>query len=443
MKFLNLLKKELHELINAQMIIGLVITVGLLMSVGNMMSNVMDDATSETGTVNISDRDDTEFTRSIISSLESAGFEVNRVNEDNANRAKLLESAGCDSLIIIPKGFTDEALDSVSGDNTVSGGLELITSLKSTSALASMSDKTSAAAEIISDIVKKEFMTQKGLSEDEIGKIEVPLNVSEVTVVNGKSAVVSPEILTGMIQSQGMLIPIVVFILVMFTSQMIISAISTEKIDKTLETLLSAPVSRISVLGAKMLAAAIVAIINAAVYMVGFYGYMGSMLDGAVNNADVVGSALTINDIMKELGLKIGISGFILVGLQMFMTIVICLAASLILGALVNDTKSAQTMLMPIMVLAMVPYFVSMLYDINMLSPVARTLVYAIPFTHTFNAMNNIMFGNMDLYWFGLAYQFVLFIVCMFFAVRIFTSDKIFTISLNFGQKRKFRSKHK
>jgi ABC-2 type transport system permease protein len=443
MKFLNLLKKELHELINVQMIIGLVVTVGLLMSVGNMMSNVMDDATSETGTVNISDRDDTEFTRSIISTLESAGFEINRVNEDNADRAKLLESAGCDSLIIIPKGFTDEALDSASGDNTVSGGLELITSLKSTSALASMSDKTSAAAEIISDIVKKEFMTQKGLSEDEIGKIEVPLNISEVTVVNGKSAVVSPEILTGMIQSQGMLIPIVVFILVMFTSQMIISAISTEKIDKTLETLLSAPVSRISVLGAKILAAAIVAIINAAVYMVGFYGYMGSMLDGAVNNADVVGSALTINDIMKELGLKIGISGFILVGLQMFMTIVICLAASLILGALVNDTKSAQTMLMPIMVLAMVPYFVSMLYDINMLSPVARTLVYAIPFTHTFNAMNNIMFGNMDLYWFGLAYQFVLFIVCMFFAVRIFTSDKIFTISLNFGQKKKFRSKHK
>lgn len=442
MKFLNLLKKELHELINVQMIIGLVVTVGLLMSVGNMMSNVMDDATSETGTVNISDRDDTDFTRNIISSLESAGFEVNRVNEDNADRAKLLESAGCDSLIIIPKGFTDEALDSAFGDNTVSGGIELITSLKSTSALASMKDKTSAAADIISNMVKNEFMTQKGLSEAEISKIDVPLNINEVTVVNGKTAAVSPEVLTGMIQSQGMLIPIVVFILVMFTSQMIISAISTEKIDKTLETLLSAPVSRISVLGAKMLAAAIVAIINAAVYMVGFYGYMGSMLDGAVENTSLVSSALTINDIMKELGLKIGISGFILVGLQMFMTIVICLAASLILGALVNDAKSAQTMLMPIMVLAMVPYFVSMLYDINMLSPVARTLVYAIPFTHTFNAMNNIMFGNMELYWFGLAYQFVLFIVCMFFAVRIFTSDKIFTISLNFGQKKKFRSKH-
>ncbi len=34
MKFLNLLKKELRELINAQMITGLVLTVVLLMAVG-------------------------------------------------------------------------------------------------------------------------------------------------------------------------------------------------------------------------------------------------------------------------------------------------------------------------------------------------------------------------------------------------------------------------
>ena len=163
----------------------------------------------------------------------------------------------------------------------------------------------------------------------------------------------------------------------MFTSQMIISAISTEKIDKTLETLLSAPVSRLSVLCSKMLAAGIVAIINAGVYMVGFYGYMGSMLSGAIENTEIVGSAMTVDDIMKELGLKLGVSGYFMVGLQMFMTIMICLAAAMILGALVNDSKSAQTMLMPIMVLAMIPYIVSIVYDINFLSPVLRTIIYA------------------------------------------------------------------
>lgn len=436
MKFLNLLKKELHELITAQMILGLVITMLMLFSVGKIMSNVMDDAVSETGTVNISDMDNTEFTNDIISSLKSSGFNVNLVTEDNSDRAELLKSTNCDSLIIIPAGFSESI-----NQNNQSGTIELITSMKTSSALASISDKTSTAAGMITDIVKNEIMISNGLDSKDIETIENPISLNEVTVVNEKSANISTEMLTGLIQSQSMFIPIVVFILVMFTSQMIISAISTEKIDKTLETLLSAPVSRLSILGAKMLAAAIIAIINAAVYMVGFYGYMGSMLSGAVDNAAVVGSALTVNDIMKELGLKIGISGYVLVGLQMFITIMICLAASLILGALVNDAKSAQTMLMPIMILAMIPYIVSMVYDINMLSPVLRTVIYAIPFTHTFNAINNIMFGHMNLYWFGLGYQLVLFIICMFFAVKIFTSDKIFTISLNFGQKKKLKKK--
>lgn len=49
MKFLNLLKKELHELINAQMILGVVITLVMLLSIGKIMSNVMDDAVSDTG----------------------------------------------------------------------------------------------------------------------------------------------------------------------------------------------------------------------------------------------------------------------------------------------------------------------------------------------------------------------------------------------------------
>ena len=93
MKFLNLLKKELHELINAQMILGVVITLVMLLSIGKIMSNVMDDAVSDTGSVNISDKDDTEFTRNIISSLESSGFEVKLVTQDNADRAKLLKAA--------------------------------------------------------------------------------------------------------------------------------------------------------------------------------------------------------------------------------------------------------------------------------------------------------------------------------------------------------------
>ncbi len=44
MKFINLLKKELIELINKQMIFGLVITCLILMAVGSVMGSAIDSA---------------------------------------------------------------------------------------------------------------------------------------------------------------------------------------------------------------------------------------------------------------------------------------------------------------------------------------------------------------------------------------------------------------
>ncbi|MGN0622234.1 MAG: ABC transporter permease [Porcipelethomonas sp.] len=433
MKFLNLLKKELRELINAQMIAGLVITVALLLSVGNIMSNVMDKASSQGGEINISDQDKTDYTSELIEELKKSGFTVNLHDQNNTDKAELLSQIKQDSLIIFPEGFTEKIIQ----DGTC-GSIELINRMKTTSAIASLENHSQEAISFIEEYTKNYIMAQNGMSADDISLVESPVFVNEITVVSDKWEEISSDVLTGFISSQGTIIPIVVFILVMFTSQMIISAISTEKIDKTLETLLSVPVSRLSVLSAKMLAAAIVALINAAVYMIGFYGYMSSFLKGSLNS-EVLGETLTIDDILSELGLKIGIGGYALVGIQMFLTILICLAVSLILGALVNDAKSAQTVLMPIMVFAMIPYLISMVYDVSMLSPVPKALIYAIPFTHTFSAINNIMFGRMDIFWIGLAYQAVLFVICMFFAVRLFMSDKIFTISLNLNQKRKLK----
>ena len=74
---------------------------------------------------------------------------------------------------------------------------------------------------------------------------------------------------------------------------------------------------------------------------------------------------------------------------------------------------------MPIMMLAMVPYMISILADINALPGVLRYAVYAIPFTHTFMAIPNLMFGNRLIFFAGLIYQIIVFIVCIFFALRI------------------------
>ena len=100
-------------------------------------------------------------------------------------------------------------------------------------------------------------------------------------------------------------------------------------------------------------------------------------------------------------------------------------------------------MLMPIMMLAIVPYMVSMVADINSLPAPIKIILYIIPFTHTFTAIPNLMFGHTTLFFFGLAYQIIFFIICIFFALRIFMTDRIFTISLNFGQKNKYKKNKK
>ena len=222
------------------------------------------------------------------------------------------------------------------------------------------------------------------------------------------------------------------------------NAIANEKIDKTLETLLSAPVSRLAIIGSKMLAAAIIALINAAVFMFGFSFFVSDSTTEVTETAkSAVEGSISMDEAFRQLGISLSTGDYILVGLQLFFTILICLSASLILGALVDDPKKTQNMLMPIMMLAIVPYMISMLADINTLPTPVKLVVYAIPFTHTFTSIPNLMFGHTTLFIFGLIYQILFFIVCIFFALRIFMTDRIFTISLNFGQKNKYKKKKK
>lgn len=436
MKFVNLLRKELSELINAQMLASLAVILVLLMLVGNIMETTIEDAVKQTYSINLCDRDDTDFTQSLRDMLKKNNTEINLIDCDGEDYSAILKENKIKNLIIIPEGFTDDIVNNKTKSELIS-----ISTMNSASSMESVSSDNSKGISIINTCLSFLLAEEGGLSYDAVELMNNPFTIREQTVVADKSAAISKSALMSKMMIQSMILPIVVFVLIMMTSQTLISAISNEKIDKTLETLLSTPISRLSVIGAKMLAAAIVALINAAVYMFGFSFFVTGATDSVQEDisSSLVNEIVSVDSAMKQLGLSLGVSDYIFIGLQLFLTIMICLSVSLILGAMVNDTKSSQTMIMPIMMLAMVPYLISMLTDINTLPTVIKTIVYAIPFTHTFSAMQNLMFGNYVIFFGGLIYQIVFFIICMFFALKLFKSDKIFTISLNFGQKSKFK----
>ena len=437
MKFFNLLQKELKELCNAQMFLSLIVILTMFMLLGNFMTSATDNIKEEIShpKIYIADFDDTDFTHSLIDTLKTnKKAEVKVIKFTGDDYAAVLKDNDIKDFVIIPEGFTDE----VNAGNKPS--LKTVSRMSSAAMLSNISSGMSSTIELIQGTVSSLMAEKYGITMEDFEIILDPVEITDNTVVGDKSAEIASDQLMQKISMQNMLLPIVVFVLIMMTSQSIITSISNEKLDKTLETLLSAPVSRTAIITAKMLAASIVALLNAGVMTVGCSKFVNASTSGIAGEA-AEQAGITVEEAMKQLGLNLSTMDYVLVGVQLFVTIMICLSISIILGALVNDSKSTQTVIMPIMFMAMIPYMISMIADINTLLTVIKYVVYAIPFTHTFSAMSNLMFDNTALFWGGFIYQTIVFLVFMFFALRLFNSDKILTISLNWGQKSKYKKK--
>lgn len=435
MKLGNLLKKELRELLTVQAIISMAVSCLIFIILGQFMGGVMDEAMNNSS-VNIRNLDSSQFTADMLAALPDYGADPTIIENDG-----LLSEVGIDSLVVIPEGF---------GDSIVNGGetvpvqcMSLIDGGGLSSAMGSISASslTDAIYSYVSDYVREQRL---GLTEEETALLDEPMVYVEYTEANGRTAEVSADALRSMLMTQSMIAPMAVFFLLMMASQMIMTAISTEKIDKTLETLLSAPVSRLTVLTAKMIAAIVVALMNAAAMIIGMIFYIQGMVGGVVAEEasmaeENMAEGLTVASMMSELGMSLSAGDIILFGLQLFLTIAIGLSISLILGAMATDVKSVQTLTLPVMMLTMIPFFFTMFTDVGSLSPLPKAVMFLIPFTHTYIALNNIMFGRMGLFWGGLVYQLIFFIVCMYCAVRVFTTDRLFT--MNFEPRQRKRKK--
>ena len=433
MKFISLLKKELREMLTLQTILMLVMLIVLMGSMGGLMDKAADETQAESGKITICDQDDTPFSQSVLKYLEHPTAdmenEVNVITIGSDDYAKELDSHDLKSFVILPKGFEASIRDGKQAE------IIYVSRMTSLSMMSNLNAGSETAVQLIQAAIKTAMYTEKmnsgKLTDEEVSLMEMPVYVNEQTIVADKQAEVSPLMLYSSTYSQSLFMPLVVYILILLGSQTMVNAVSAEKLDKTLETLLSAPVSRIHVLAAKMIAAAAVALLNAAVYMIG------------MNKMNITPTGDMPEDYTKmvqDLGLTFDAKTYLLIGVQMLLTMLIALSLSLILGAFAKNIKSSQTLIMPLMIITIIPFMAAMFLDISTLPGVVKYLLYAIPFTHTFMASDCILFGKTSLYVGGLIYQLIVLAVCMAVAVKIFTSDTIFTASekkIGFGKKKK------
>ena len=422
-KFSNLLLKEIKELINKQLVLSLLMMMAIFYFIGQMAKTEMKKAAA-TQKISIMDLDGSELSQGLATGLKAANFAIEWSREKDPEAA-VRAAKGSDTylLLIIPQGF---------GESVARFEQKEITSytfLKSFSIGGIRKSEILRAVITATNSYLSDSVLKKKVPDISPDILKSPIRTKDYVIVKDKMAEGSASAISGFVYSQGVFLPIILMMVIMYSSQMVISAIAMEKQNKTLETLLTVPIPRTSIVAAKMLAAGIVGLLSAVIYMVGMKSYIGGMVGSARGSAPVTA-------VIKQLGLTLTGNGYLLLGISLFFALLCGLAMATILGVLAEDFRSAQSLMLPIMLLIFIPYLLSFFADINSLPLVVKLLVLAIPFSHPFLATPNIMLGHYPAVLYGILYMAVVFLVLVVIAARIFSTDRVLTMKLRWGKKK-------
>ncbi len=428
-KFTNLLAKEIRELITKQLILSLVFTFVLFYFIGQLARSEAQKATAPQKIAAL-DLDGSDVSRSLLRSLGTKSYKRAAVyliepapGKTREAAVEALRKSSMNFLLVIPAGFGESVA------RFEAKPVETFTFMRSFSLSASRNSAVfTAVLSALNNYMSDEYLKQKiaGIAPE---SLKNPIKSKDFVIIKDRMAEGSASDITGFVFSQSVFIPVILMMIIIYSAQMVISAIAMEKQNKTLETLLTVPIRRTSIVTAKMLAAGLVGLLSAAIYMVGFRFYMKGITGGMTVSSNAA-------QVIQKLGLAMDAKALLILGVSLFFAILCALAMATILGVLAEDFRSAQSLVMPMVFLVLIPYFISFFADFRTLSLPVKLFVLAIPFSHPFLALQNIVLGNYRAVGLGILYMLVVFVVLVIVAARIFSTDRVLTMKLRWGRKK-------
>ena len=401
----NIVKKEFKELFTLATLIPLVVIAMVFAFVGQSIGNI-GETMEEKPVIGIVDRDDGDFSDIAMAVLIEKGEVIYDGSDAEEGLEEVREGNGV-ALLVISEDFSQSI------DANQPGEIEIYWIMKG----AGMMDSISSG--VVEGLIRA---VDQGISSELIQQdssfdpvlVLAPTTRVETTFFKGKEIEgLSSSQLGNVLSSQSIVIPIVIMMLIIMAGSSVISSMGMEKENKTLETLLTMPVRRSHVVIGKMVGSALVGMIMAAIYMIGFSRYMSSFQISDINLADF--------------GLALSMQDYLLVGVSLFTALLAGLSLCIVLGTFAKDYRSAQTLIFPITALAMISVFITMFKDFDTIPAVLRILVFAIPFSHPMMAMRALVMDNYSLVIGGIAYTAVFTVIMVAVAVRIFNSDRLLT----------------
>jgi len=404
----NIIIKEIRELLTPSTIIPIIVMAFIFGSMGNMMGGIGEELEKKPviGLINEDNDELSEIATDILNERAEIIYKGNNIAEG----LEKIKEEKATALLVIPTNFSENIYADEPGE------IEVYWIMKGAGIMDSISSGVvDGLIYSIEEEISKELIKDGGYSDIVLN----PTVKKETTIFKDKELKgLSPSAISGILVSQSVMVPIIMMMIIMMAGGTVISSMGMEKENKTLETLLTLPVKRSSIVLGKIAGSAIVGLLMAIIYMLGFRYYMSSL-----------GMSSEIN--LVDLGLTLGMKDYFLVGVSVFITLLAALSLCMILGTFAENYKSAQTLNLPIVLLAIVPMFLTMMKDFDTLPLLLKIVVFAIPFSHPMMAMKSLMFDNYLLVLSGIGYVVVFSAAMMWIIVKIFSTEKVLTAKLS------------
>lgn len=411
----NVIIKEVKELVrDPKILLGIILVPVLMFPIMGFAVQTSMKATEENIrniSVAVMDLDKGNITNSFKEFLTNRSITIDEIDTTNFDEAfEYVQESNATALIVIPQGFSYNVTNHLRAELEVYGVFK------------GGGIAESVASSVVSSLVES---FKRFLAPD-------PFFAHQGSIVKGKGVPIDPSALSSAMMMQSIGMPIGIMMLLIFAMQLAATSVASEKEEKTLETLLTLPVNRFTVLVGKLTGSIIVAVVGAVAYILGSVYYMSSWMGIVPAGTDVD---------LAAIGLAPTPMSLLLLGTSLFMALLSALALAISISIFAEDVRGAQALVGPLSMLLIFPMIFTMFTDIYALPFPLMIALLAIPFTHPMLAARAAFTGDYLTAIIGIAYVSIFTIVVLYIAARLFGTEKILTARLKFRRFRLRKSK--
>jgi ABC-2 type transport system permease protein len=420
--FGNILVKELKSMIRdpkiiiAMLIVPLIITGIMYAVIINYMHQTVKEAITPGGTIIIIDNDHGYWAKNLTNYLEKSGFRIKYPGSLSV-AVKEYEEINALGIIIIPNGFSEN----ISSDTRAFLNIYFVIRSPSILSISRSSKLLNAMDQYASNVSAYIIKNLGGNPRHVLSPIDNKLGV----YVKGKVfSTKNLEAITGSIILTNILIPIIVIFLAAMIAQLSATSIAVEKEEKMLETLLSLPLNRFSLIFAKITAAVIAGLLGVFVYGAIMLWYFTSVTSIGASSSGSAGNILAvIGNIYSFSNMGLLVLG--LIGVVLFV-----LGISVLISLFVEDVRSAQIASNYVLTPLLILLFIGMFIDMASLSETARMVLALIPIVNVSFIPSYAFLDDYVSMITAVTSSFIYAFIIMYIDAKIINTEKIFTMKL-------------